>query len=300
MRKKTRAWLITAALLILSGGILFAGVMTALQWDFGKLSTVSYETNTYDVTDAYHHIAVVTDTADIVFVPSENGNTSVVCYETKTVKHAVSVKEDTLVIEMVNTREWYEHIGVNFGTPTVTVAIPKGEYDTLRVKASTSDVTIPKDFAFNTIDVCVSTGDVTNGASSAGGIKIKTSTGDIRVGDVSADTLDLSVSTGHVTATDVRCQRFLSSGDTGDITLTNVVAAQALSIERSTGDVTFDGCDAAELFVKTDTGDIKGNLLSGKMFFVQTDTGDVDVPETTTGGRCEIITNTGDINVKVP
>jgi len=69
--------------------------------------------------------------------------------------------------------------------------------------------------------------------------------------------------------------------------------------ESDTGDVKFDGCDAAEIFVETDTGDVKGSLLTDKIFIVQTDTGSVDVPKTATGGKCEITTSTGDINISI-
>ena len=61
----------------------------------------------------------------------------------------------------------------------------------------------------------------------------------------------------------------------------------------------FKGSDAAELFVKTDTGDVTGSLLTDKIFITQTNTGDVDVPDTAAGGRCEIRTNTGDIEIKI-
>ena len=81
--------------------------------------------------------------------------------------------------------------------------------------------------------------------------------------------------------------------------MNNVIAAEKFSIKRSTGDVKLDRSDAAELFVETDTGDVTGTLLSDKVFVVETDTGSVDVPKTITGGKCEIITSTGDINISV-
>lgn len=83
------------------------------------------------------------------------------------------------------------------------------------------------------------------------------------------------------------------------MTLKNVIAAETFSIERSTGKVRFDGCDAAEILVKTGTGDVKGTLLSEKIFIARSNTGRVDVPQTVTGGRCEIITSTGDIEIHI-
>ena len=319
MRTRTKVWLIIASSLVLIGCIIFGGVMTMLKWDFTKLSTGKYETNDYEIAEKLNNISIVTDTADILFVPSENSKASVVCHELKNAKHLVKVQNGKLVIEIVDTRKWYEHIGINFGTPKITVYIPQGEYGALFVKSSTGNVEIPKDFKFESIDISESTGNVTNYASALEKIIIKTSTGNIRVENVSAGTLDLSVSTGGITVsnvtcegdvtvgvstgkthlTDIVCKSVLSNGSTGDITLNNVIAAEKISIKRSTGDVKLDRSDAAELFVETDTGDVTGTLLSDKVFVVETDTGSVDVPKTITGGKCEIITSTGDINISV-
>ncbi len=319
MSKKSGVWMVVATALVLVGCMIFGSVMTMLGWDFSKLSTVQYETKEHTIEETFTHITVVTNTADVVFVPSETGMSSVVCYEQKNVTHAVSVKEDTLVIEVVDARKWYEHIGIHFGAPTVTVYMPQGTYGALSVESDTGAVTIPKAFAFDSVDVAVSTGAVTNKASATAGITIKTSTGAICVEGVSVGALDLSVSTGSVTVSDVACagdvtvgvstgkaeltnvacENLISNGDTGSISLRDVIAANKFSIERSTGSVRFDGCDAAELVVKTDTGSVTGSLLTDKVFVTKTDTGRIDVPKTIDGGRCEIETDTGDIRIEI-
>ena len=46
-------------------------------------------------------------------------------------------------------------------------------------------------------------------------------------------------------------------------------------------------------------GDIEGTLLTDKIFMAESDIGEVDVPKTTSGGRCEINTNTGDIDIEI-
>ncbi len=319
MSRATKIWLIIAASLILLGCIIFGAVMTMREWDFTKLSTNKYETNNYEITENYKNISIVTNTADIVLAPSENSISSVECYEEKNIKHSVTVADGTLVVEVVDTRKWYEHIGINFGTPKITVYIPQGEYGALSVKSSTGDVEIPKDFNFTSIDISESTGDVMNLASASEVIKIKTTTGKISLESISAGSLDLSVSTGSVTVLDVRCEgditvgvstgktyltnvtckNLMSSGDTGDISLNNVIAKEKFSIDRSTGDVKFEGSDAAEIFVETDTGDVEGSLLSEKVFVVNTDTGEKEVPDMVTGGICEITTDTGDVKITI-
>lgn len=319
MKTRTKAWLIVAASLVLIGGIMFGGVMAMLKWDFTKLSTAKYETNIHELNENYKNITITTDTADITFVPSSNDNSAVTCYEQKNLKHSVIVKDDTLIIELVDTRKWYEHIGILGCTPKITLAIPQGEYSALSIKASTGDVEIPKEYLFASMDISESTGDVTVSASARETIKIKTSTGGICLESISASALNLSVTTGKVTInntacegdinihvstgktnmTNIRCKNLIAEGNTGDLSLKQVVASEKFSIQRTTGDVKFDSCDAAEIFVKTETGDVRGYLLTDKIFYAETDTGKIDIPKTATGGKCEIYTDTGDIKISI-
>jgi formylmethanofuran dehydrogenase subunit D len=317
MSKSVKIWLIIAASLTLIGAIIFSGIMMALNWDFSKISTVKYETNGYEFNDAVcKNIKVITDTADISFVPS--AYLKVVCYEETKAKHLVTLQGDTLIIEAKN-KKWYDHIGINFGSPKITVYIPSGEYGALSVNGDTSDTEIPKEFKFESIDISQSTGDVKCLASASGDIKIKTSTGDIKVENITAASLNLTVSTGNINATkiecigdlsvkvttgkvkleNIRCSNLISTGDTGDITLTNVITDKSIDIERTTGDVKFDGCDAGELIIITDTGNVKGTLLSEKVFITKTDTGSIKVPETVSGGKCKVTTDTGDIKIEI-
>ncbi len=280
MTKTTKIWLIIATTLLLTGCIIFGGVMTVYKWDFSKLSTNKYETNKYDIADNFKNISVNVKTADIVFVASEKAKTEVVCYEQDNANHEVSVDNDTLTIKLVDERKWYEYIGINFRTPKITVYLPQGEYGNLTVSASTGDIDI-KNLSAENINLTVTTGEIE--------AKSITCNGDFKT----------TVSTGEVELKDVSCKNLSSNGNTGDITLKDVIAEEKFAIERSTGDVKFERCDANEIFVKTDTGDVKGSLLSDKVFITQTDTGNIDVPKTIIGGRCEITTDTGDIKITV-
>lgn len=290
-----------------------------INWDFSKLSTVKYEENTYEFDGQVKDISVKTDTANVELLPSEEDGISVLCYEEKNARHTVTTEDGVLKIELCDERKWYEHIGINFGTPKITVKLPQGEYGEMKIKLSTGDTVVPDSFSFESVDISGSTGDVAFNADALGDVRIKVSTGNISVEDISTKSMDLSVSTGHITVTnavcneqisvkvstgkakisDVSCQSFVSEGSTGDIYLGGVIASEKLSVERSTGDVAFDGCDGGEIRVKTDTGDVTGTLLSEKVFFANTDTGNVDVPKSIDGGKCEITTSTGDIEIKV-
>lgn len=305
MRKTTKVWLIIAAFLILVGCIL------------AKLSTVKYETNTYEVGKAFSDISITTDTADIIFALSDDGKCKVECYEEENAKHLVTVENDVLAVRI--NKSWYDYIGFSFGSPKITVYLPKAEYNALSISGSTGNIELPKDCLFENVDISLSTGNVDFCASASKLVKIKASTGNIGVENTSAGALDLSVTTGKVTVsgvacrddltvgvstgqaylTDISCKSVISSGTAGSISLNNVIATNEFSIERSTGDVKFSGCDADVIYVKTTTGNVTGSFLSNKTFITNTDTGSVDVPKTATGGRCEISTHTGGIKIEI-
>lgn len=338
MSKAAIIWLSIAASLVFVGSIIFVGVMTTFGWDFMKLSTNQYDTVDYEINEEFSNISIDVDTTDVKFVSSGDGKCSVECYETEKMRHSVKVVDGVLKIENNDTRKWYEFIGINSGSPKITVSLPAGEYGALSVKSHTGDVEISREFNFESIDILENTGDVASFASVSGGIKIATDTGRVCVENASAASLMIETSTGSVKLSDVTCEgdievvvstgkaslsrvsckSLISKGSTGDLELNGVVASERFSIERSTGDVELkasraetllietntgdvelEGSDASEIFIKTDTGDVEGTLLTEKVFITKTDTGRVRVPNSITGGRCEITTDTGDIEISI-
>lgn len=318
MKKKTKIWLITATALVSLGLLLFLTVMSINGWDFNKVSTEKMQTKTHEISQTFTSVAIETDTADVRIVKAVDGVSKVVCYEEEKNTHTVSVESGVLTVKEIDERAWYEHIGIQFSQPTVTLYLVEAGYTALTVKGSTGDVQI-QDFRFDSVDVSISTGDVKAYASVSGLMKIKTSTGDIDVENTSAGGLELSVSTGEIELDsvavasglkidvhtgeaelfNVSCKTLTSSGSTGGMTLHNVIVSETMSIKRSTGDIQFEACDAGEIFIKTDTGYVKGSLLSEKDFVAKSDTGTVKVPSTHTGGKCEISTDTGDIKISI-
>lgn len=320
MSNGTKAALILGTVLVLIGIIGFCVAMTVNRWDFKRLNTVKYETNTYVVNDDFQDIVITSETEDISFVLSGDGTCSVICVEPDKAQHKVSVKDNALSIALEDSRNWTDNLfSFSSEVPKITVCLPKNRYGSLHIKESTGDIELPEDFSFESIDVTASTGDVKCNASASEDLQISLSTGDIRMNRVSAKNLALTVSTGHVDVTsavcsglfelkvstgkteltDIRCRSFSTEGDTGRITINGLIAEDNISLVRTTGDVKFEKCDASEIYIKTDTGDIKGTLLSEKIFFAESDTGSIKVPKTITGGRCEITTDTGDIEVSV-
>lgn len=301
MNKKIKVWLIIATCLILAGCIIFTGVMTMLKWNFSRLGADRHETSTHKITEDFTKIKISTITADVEILPSEDGECKIICYEEKKVKHDVRVESGELVIKAQDNRKWYDYITIfSFNSPKITIYLPTDKATALNIESSTGDITIAKGFAFENISINVSTGSIHLDSLKARGLNLSTSTGSINIRDVVCDgRIITSVSTGNTTISQAYCRGLSSTSRTGDIELINVVALGNFSFETRTGDIEFNSCDANEIYARTNTGDIEGTLRSDMIFLAKTSTGDIDVPRSTTGGKCELETSTGDIEVRV-
>lgn len=337
MGNLAKIFLSIAAFFILLGGVLFLVMAISVGFNFKKLGAKNYENNTHETSEEFSNILIETSTANINFLPSEDEKCKVVCYELKKVKHVISVEDNTLKINEVNKRKWYDYININFNKPKLTIYLPESEYLSLVIKEDTGDIKI-ENFKFESIDISLATGDidltnisckklVSKGSTgyvvlkdfvaeenisitrSTGDVKlnkvesyeiyIKTSTGNIGLTNINSKLLKTAISTGKTSFKEISCNELISQGSTGDITLNNVIAEEKISITRKTGDVKFSEIDALEIYIKTSTGDVVGSILTDKVYIVNTDTGKIDVPKTITGGRCEINTSTGNIKITV-
>ncbi|MBO5757300.1 MAG: DUF4097 family beta strand repeat protein, partial [Clostridia bacterium] len=284
MKKSIMISLIVAGALVLFGTGLFAGAMTAGGWDFSILNTYEVVNNTYDVDEPFTNISIDTDTADIRFAKSSDGKCRVATKDAHNHIYDVGVQDDTLYIHMYF-KGLFE-LGIGSYDASLTVYLPEDVYGTLTIKESTGDIEILENFSFESMDIELSTGDVTSRADTVGTCRIAASRGDIMVENASVGALALRATSGKITLSDVvcagnvsanvrtgdtcltnlTCTDLTSTGTTGELKLTNVIASAKLDITRDTGDVTFEGADAESIKVHTSTGDVTGTLLSDKIF----------------------------------
>ncbi len=320
MSKNTKTWLIAAVSLIIIGNLIFCGAMSIMGWNFSKLSTVRFDDNEYEFNEEVQDIKINTNLANIQFLPSSNSKTKVILHEQRNLHHSTKLENQTLTINVEDTRKWYDYINnITFETPNITVYLPENLYGNLSINTATGSIEIPENFKFESINLATKTGSIKNYASADSNITLKTDTGAILVEKVMANTIEsstltgkvnianvtcqseikISISTGKTNLTNIKSKNIISNGNTGSILLENVIASEKISIERQTGNVKFKDSDAKEIYVNTTTGSIKGNLLTDKTFFTQSKTGSVDVPKTISEERCEINTITGSIKITV-
>jgi len=298
MSKKKITILIIAIILLIVGVIVCFCVATAMEFDFKKLATSKYITNEHKLSEGFNKISVETNTADVIFALSEDGEGKVVCYEQENITHTVEVKNGTLVIKVRDGRKWYQFINISTSSMKVTVHLPKSQYELVKAETDTGKIELHKGLSFDKADLDTDTGEIAV-YGDCNTLSAVTDTGRVNLKSADIDNANIETDTGKVRIEDIAFAMLSIEVDTGDVDLKGVTATVKMRIESDTGDVELDMCDAADIYIKTSTGDVTGTLRTHKIFYHKTSTGDVDLPPSRPGGECRIITSTGDMEIRI-
>ncbi len=299
MNKCNKKWILVATVLTIVGAVIFAGALAVVKFDFIKLSTQKLETNTYEFNEDFESISVNVETAAVTFVPADDDICRIECVEEESLTHSAKIENGTLTIAAVNNRKWYDYICINFWSPKITVYLPKDVYTSLAVITVTGNIEIPDIFSFETVAVTGTTSNIACCANVSESIELNTTTGNITLDSAQPETVKLSATTGKIVLNNIACNKLTAKSSTGHIQLKNVIAEESIKLENTTGGVKLDSCDASDITIKTSTGNVKGTLLSEKIFVTDSETGRINVPKTTSGGKCEITTSTGNIEIEL-
>ena len=316
MKKRTMIALIVAAALIITGGIILVLGLFFAGGSNGESKLVRQEIT---IQEHFDTVAIDTDDCDVKFAMfSGRDDCMVEVHSYKNVKHTAAVENGTLKIQMVDERNWTDHVNIGWTeSMRMTVYLPAAEYESLQVRTASGDITLGQQPVFletqlrtNTGDIsCVgvsgdvldcltSTGDITVQNSAPNILKLQSDTGDFKVSVVAGDEIHLKTDTGEVEVQNANAKTVICTTDTGDVELEKVLAEDYLQVFTDAGDIHITNSDAVTANIETNTGDVSGNFLTPKWFSAFSDTGDVTVPNTPEGGECRIESNTGDIKFK--
>lgn len=286
------------------------------------------ETREFVLSDSFDNISIITETSDVVIVPTAEEQAKVVCQDRRKRTHNVVVQEGTLTVSLEDSRKWYERISTK--STLIRIYLPQKEYGALDIACSTGDVLMTAEYLFSSVKINLSTGDIESFVSTkeaftvtgstgnvsidrasigtlnvsistgdmyftelecAGNVNLKASTGDIVASQVKcAGDMQMNVSTGRIEYTGGACNNFTSIGSTGKLVLAAIEVKEAIAVKRTTGDVSVEDSNSNTLTVTTSTGNI--SVYSGNYGTMQlgVDTGKTEIADVT----CISLTTTGD------
>jgi|BioPla2DNA2_1021312.scaffolds.fasta_scaffold14179_5 DUF4097 and DUF4098 domain-containing protein YvlB len=319
MKKGIKISLIIAAVLVVIGLSIVITVLAVNDFDYELLNgSGKVETKEALLIEEFNNINIDVEVIDVNLIKTNDPTCKIIYDKRENSNFEISVVDNTLKIRETTIRKFYFFTGFGFKKTKMEVYLPKDTYNKLVLKSATSSMNIPKDFTFDTISINSNTGHV-NLFAKANEITIKVDTGKVQVKDITANNIDIETSTGShalenitvanllrvntdtgtLTLKNVSVHSLRAGTSTGRVYLTNVVATNRFDINTSTGSIFLTDSDAEEIYIKTSTGNVSGTILTSKIFYCKANNGKVNVPRTTTGGICEITTDTGSINLTI-
>ena len=265
--------LLITGILLCVGVVLFVGIKGL----GAKYHVTEY---TQDIDESFENLSLESDISDLRVMLATDGKCRVVCKRLEKFGCTAVVENGTLVVRETDERKWYERISFFGGNTEAVIYLPEGKYGTLGADSDVGEVYLESGFSFTDID-------------------LHTDTGHITVKGADAETVKVDTATGVITLVNVNCASVTVDSDTGIIKLIRVIATGEMNVESDTGSVVLDSVDAPAISVETDTGNVRGTILTPKTFTAESDTGRVNVPKDGNGGKCRIITDTGNITISI-
>lgn len=322
MRMVKRKAITLAAICVAAGLLISFVALAALDFNFFEMGTMESVKNTYALTEGFSNITVRAAESDVRLLPSEDGTCKVLCNETDKITHTVAVESGTLTIRRVDNRKWYEQIGFiwNASSPIeVIIYLPARTYEALYVRTASGNVEVPSDLSFVRAEVDGTSGDICFTAAVEGELLLKSVSGDIQVSGTAPETLTVQSTSGDVMVdsvkvstefscktisgaqkvSDLTCHHATVYSTSGSVIVSDLIASESIRMEAVSGSLKLSRCDADTLWLKTVSGDVTGTLCTEKVFVTYTTSGGIRVPDTASGGTCEVRTVSGSINLDV-
>lgn len=307
--------------LIVAGAVILTAGAALAVIGYKNGQGVKVETKEYTDLETFNKFDIDLTIAEFELKPSEDSTTKVVVDETRYDQHTVSVVDNTLTVKGINNRKWYEYVLTwsFFHKLKVTVYAPEGNYEEFKAHSHTGSIIVPANYTFDTFTASASTGSIRSSAKVNNELVAKCSTGSVNLDGVDAKSMELKTSTGSINVKNsnvtelitaksstgtirlenVNAKNLKTNVSSGSTKLTSVLVEEHIESKASSGSIRMDACDADTLFVKASSGSINLKLLTSKIFYASSSTGSVHVPQSTTGGVCEIHTSTGKIVAEI-
>ncbi|MBO7341866.1 MAG: DUF4097 family beta strand repeat protein [Clostridia bacterium] len=297
--KKKMLCNIIAFLFIIVGLLVIEGVFLAIDFDFSRLNTETYQIGTYrhDADDGLNEIEINTTFFDVKILPMSEGEEAIVYYPySENIRHEINWIDGKLSIVVVDGRAWYEKwsfVNVETNSTVIEVHLPHRHYEKLKILAGSGDVNVTGEY--NGKDVL-----------SFGNVSVETGSGDIAFSAtmMKQDTpynAGFSSGSGDVYLRGIQCVPVSVTTDSGSITLRDCVSTSSFRLRSSSGDIRVDNVASAEsefIHILGDTGDVKLSHVMIGALKVTTDTGDVELLDVLLEGELRIEIDTGDVEIE--
>ena len=319
MKTARNITLIIAAALIVIGLVIALIGLFLLDFKVDRLEAMELVEKTYPIQGNFSNISILTSDYDVNLLPAEDGVPRLAAKEARRVRHSMEVTDGTLSIQIQDDRGFRDRIGIFIQSPSMTLYLPESSYDTLLIKTTSGDISIPDSFTFtdaalksnsgsigsaanvtNRLSSEATSGSVTLSNAAVGFVEASANSGSVVLSDITADTLEIETTSGSIHLQTSAGNSIQAKTTSGSIHLRDILASCSLSLSSTSGGIRLSKCDAPEIQIKTTSGSVTGQLLTPKHFQVDTNSGTVSVPYAVAAEICRIETTSGSVRFAEP
>lgn len=312
-----KVFLIVGAVALTAAIALFVGGMTAVDWDFKKLSTVHFIQKEFTAEEAPSSLTVRYTSANVQ-IRHEEREGVLVSYPVRTdmegrEKAQVDVGIDNGKLTIREKKSGFDFFAFQLETPVLTVTLPANAPCALDIRTESGDISLSSAGQIQGTDMAFvsENGDIDvrpqGGISLTGEMKFESGSGDVSAANISAKALTFTTDVGDAAVENVQAETVSVTTDVGDALLKGKIDAGTLRIRTDVGGVLFaEDClaDAQKIDIATDVGDVKvrGALAGARedyTLFLTANVGSSNFPSGGEGARqVTIVTDTGDISLR--
>ena len=330
------------ALIIALICFIVGAVLIGVAWVFlnpADKNTVKDSVYEYDIDELPTQINIITINSRVELRSIEGDEWKVACMDKEKLYHTVEFVDGVLTVKQIDTRQWYENIGIlnNFQNLSVIVYLPAQAYESLSIHSTSGSIKVQEGFTFSNASLQNTSGSIFCISRVAGALNVKNTSGSIKVsGNVGSDliakntsgsifvdgkvegdmtvkntsgsihviggvggALEVACGSGRIEIANATPTRATVKNTSGGIYLENVVCKESCTVENTSGGIELQRCDAMTFDVTTVSGGIRASILTAKSFDCRSTSGSVKVPNDGNGGTFKARSTSGSIKITI-
>ena len=312
--------LIIALVCLIVGALLVGLGWVLLQKYPTEMNTVKDSVYEYGMDEVPTQIQITTLESRVELCSIEGDEWKVACMDKENLYHTVELKDGVLTIKQIDTRAWYDRIGIlnGFQNLSVIVYLPAQIYESLSIHAISGAIKVREGFTFSNASLQNTSGSINCAAFVTGTLNAKNTSGSIYVngrvgGDLNVQNtsgsvhviggvggaLNATCASGRIEIANATPTRANVKNTSGGIYLENVICQEACTITNVSGSIELVQCDAMSFDLKNTSGGIRASLLTAKTFDCHSTSGGIHVPKDGNGGTFRAKTVSGGIRITI-
>ena len=299
---KTRKTLLIVLSVVLALAVLSFVMLALVGWNFANIGGGKTEEKTVSILNSYSNIEVTEVSADVKIEVSTSGNYRVEGYKRGNMFTEVvgSTTSSTLKVTVEDNRAWYEKIFANLSDLSVTIYVPNSDYELIKVKTVSGDITIEDEIDSETVKLSSVSGDIESYTIASEIYNVSSTSGDVSINGYGQGLVNVETTSGDVTMTEFDAESITAKTVSGELYFHNVMATEDMEGETTSGDIIFKYADAeGSMKFVTTSGNIDGEITNSKNIQTSTVSGRVNVPKTFENeSLLSMKTTSGNISVK--